>query len=102
MVPTSFLTTLNYIALIECPTRMIQTATEIGETMSFHTQEGIRTMEGKARTKEAQKAQAKIVVTGDVTVDWFEVATPPKESSSTEVGYEFNWEIHPMPRFVTP
>ena len=49
-------------------------------------------MERKTGTKKAQKGQPKIVVTGDVAVDWFEVAAPPKQSSSTEGRYEFNWE----------
>jgi hypothetical protein len=60
-------------------------------------------MEKKTRMKKAQKGQPKIVVTGDVAVDWFEVAAPPKQSSSTEGGYEFNWETHPtIHRFARP
>ena len=60
-------------------------------------------MERKTRTKKTQKGQPKIVVTGDVTIDWFEVATPSKESSSTEGRYEFNWETYPtIHRFARP
>jgi len=60
-------------------------------------------MERKARTKKAQKGQPKIVVTGDVAVDWFEVATPSRELSSTEGSYEFNWEAYPrIHRFARP
>ena len=60
-------------------------------------------MERKTGTKKAQKGQPKIVVTGDVAVDWFEVAVPPKQSSSREDGYEFNWETYPtIHRFARP
>lgn len=43
----------------------------------------------------------KIVVTGDVTVDWFEVSTPPPLSSETEIVN--NWQTYPeVKRFTKP
>ena len=43
----------------------------------------------------------KIVVTGDVTVDWFEISTPPPLSSDTEIAN--NWQTYPeVKRFAKP
>ena len=43
------------------------------------------------------------MVTGDVVVDWFEVAASPRQSSSIEGRYEFNWETYPtIHRFARP
>ena len=56
-------------------------------------------MNSEDETKTTQEGQPSIVVTGDVAVDWFEVAEP----SNAERGYEFNWETYPrVHRFARP
>ena len=48
-----------------------------------------------------EKSSKKIVVTGDVAVDWFEVSTPPSASSNKEI--MSNWQTYPgVKRFARP
>jgi len=60
-------------------------------------------MERVTRTKRARIRTPKIVVTGDVAVDWFEVAVPSEASCSMAGEYRYNWETYPrIHRFARP
>lgn len=60
-------------------------------------------MKGKTGIKKSQNSKPKIVVAGDVAVDWFEVSAPPRQSPGVESRYEFNWQTYPrVHRFVRP
>lgn len=60
-------------------------------------------MKGKIGTEKTRKDKPKIVVSGDIAVDWFEVAAPSRVSPGMEGKYEFNWETYPkVYRFARP
>ena len=54
-----------------------------------------------AKKSTKQERLKKIVVTGDVTLDWFEVSTPPSLSHNKEIVN--NWQTYPeVKRFARP
>ncbi|GAG20773.1 unnamed protein product, partial [marine sediment metagenome] len=46
-----------------------------------------------AKKNIKEESSKKIVVTGDVAVDWFEVSTPPSATGNKEIMN--NWQTYP-------
>ncbi len=49
-------------------------------------------------TRKTAPSQARIVVAGDLSVDWFEVETPPRGAAKGEPVHPRNWRTYPAVR----
>lgn len=56
-----------------------------------------------ANRKIKEASLKKIVVTGDMTIDWYEILTPPSQSKNNESNNAYNWQKYPrMLNFAKP